>query len=1013
MATDHSPNDVDQNELQPEAEEGSGFTLPFDPLRLVAALLRRWPYMVIVAALLMPAGIGIGLALFKTSYTAEIQLIRRATESGFRANQFGSAFKPGELKVETLVPLMYSVNLLSKIGAQANPPMTAKSLAGALEIVPERRTELIRVALSTKTSAEETARLVNLYAHEVVKLTKEMQKQEAEEASAFLQTEVVDMSRQLDLVSKEVLQFSQEETFIDGDKEIEAYLRDMGNLEMNLQEARIQHNSTTLKIQSLRDALRKHNPVATELKTAQEKLSSLLVQYTEKNPLVIEQQDHINKLTEKLAAYDSPDTDDSAFTGGQISDAIYLDLVKQRSDAESLLNRISKLETMRDNILEKLNKIPGQKLQYARLQARKATLEEMRDIVVARQTEAQVYQENALGYYRLFAETTPESALVSGRGKKVVIAGIGLGGLGFGLAFVLILLLELLDRRILTGNDLQRVSGSPNLGTLAELEQVPSEELEQWAMKHGNKILDALKVKQLEQQEIGFLAAEEQMGKSTFANALGNSIAKRGRKVILITDTALSETPFTLDLSTALSQPEKVLAAFQQSPADTSNLVTIQWPDDFKIDGATRTQFQAAKNQWKSLESSTLLVEIPCQYDTDGILFVETLDKLIWVSKAGLKITPRLAEIMSLIQHSECSLSGCLLNYRKPIFDKIPLFGRFIPPGLLPLAVGLFMSASLTLKATEASAPEHHSSTSKNPPAAAWQQRLTLGPGDVVDIGLYGYPNHFRKNVNVAPDGRISFLQARGIMAQGHTVDELRGLLDQALGEYFRSPRTMIMPREFRSKRYHIMGSVRRSGSYVLDRPVTVIEAVAQAEGIRTGLFDHVTIELADLERSFLVRGNRRMPVDFKALFHTGDLSQNILLEPDDYIYVPSSSSNEVYLLGAVKRPGAIGITTDATVMRMIAVRAGFLRTAYKDKVLIIRGSWVEPETFVLDAAAVLRGEATDFVLEPKDIIFVSERPWVRAEELLDLAARAFLQSATATWAGENIGPLITQPWIQ
>ena len=222
----------------------------------------------------------------------------------------------------------------------------------------------------------------------------------------------------------------------------------------------------------------------------------------------------------------------------------------------------------------------------------------------------------------------------------------------------------------------------------------------------------------------------------------------------------------------------------------------------------------------------------------------------------------------------------------------------------------------------------------------------------------------------------------------------------------------MIMPKEFRSKRYHIMGSVKRSGSYIMNRPVTVIEAVAQAEGMRTGLFDHNTIELADLERSFLVRGSKRIDVDFKKLFHQGDLTQNILLEPDDYIYIPNSSANEVYLLGAVMRPGAIGITTDATVLRLIAVRAGFLKTAYKDRILIIRGSWVEPETIVFDAAAVFRGEAKDFLLRPKDVVFVSEKPWTYAAELLDLAARSYLQSATATWTGENVGPLITQPFL-
>jgi hypothetical protein len=48
-----------------------------------------------------------------------------------------------------------------------------------------------------------------------------------------------------------------------------------------------------------------------------------------------------------------------------------------------------------------------------------------------------------------------------------------------------------------------------------------------------------------------------------------------------------------------------------------------------------------------------------------------------------------------------------------------------------------------------------------------------------------------------------------------------------------------------------------------------------------------------------------------------------------------------------------------------------------------------------------------DFRLQPKDIVYVSRRPWVKAEELLDEAAASFIQGAITTWAGVNVGPII------
>ena len=54
---------------------------------------------------------------------------------------------------------------------------------------------------------------------------------------------------------------------------------------------------------------------------------------------------------------------------------------------------------------------------------------------------------------------------------------------------------------------------------------------------------------------------------------------------------------------------------------------------------------------------------------------------------------------------------------------------------------------------------------------ARWQERLTLGPGDVLNFGLFDSPELARTEVVIGPDGRVSYLQAEGIMAAGLTID--------------------------------------------------------------------------------------------------------------------------------------------------------------------------------------------------------------------------------------------------
>ncbi|MEZ5413301.1 MAG: polysaccharide biosynthesis/export family protein [Opitutaceae bacterium] len=298
----------------------------------------------------------------------------------------------------------------------------------------------------------------------------------------------------------------------------------------------------------------------------------------------------------------------------------------------------------------------------------------------------------------------------------------------------------------------------------------------------------------------------------------------------------------------------------------------------------------------------------------------------------------------------------------------------------------------------------------KDNSAASWRQRYVLGAGDILNFAVYGRPELNRDEVFVQPDGTISYLHAQGIKAAGLTIDELRAEMNAVFRRYYRNAEVMIFPRELRSKRYFILGKVIDNGAYPMDHPITILEAVARARGIETGLFEQNTVELADLPRAFLLRENRRMPVDFEALFFKGDLSQNLELEPGDFLYFPSANTNEVYVLGEVGLPGILGFTANSSVISSITQRGGFTDRSYRQRVLLIRGSLQKPERIVVDTAAILAGRAPDVPLQPKDIVYVSARPWSLVEDLTDIAIGTFLQSMTSAWASSNVGPFITEP---
>ncbi len=282
-----------------------------------------------------------------------------------------------------------------------------------------------------------------------------------------------------------------------------------------------------------------------------------------------------------------------------------------------------------------------------------------------------------------------------------------------------------------------------------------------------------------------------------------------------------------------------------------------------------------------------------------------------------------------------------------------------------------------------------------------------VGPSDVVNLSFYGRPELNRTGIRIAPDGTLSYLQATSVPVDGLTLRHVRELMEERLKQFYNNPRLIITPGELNSKRYVILGKVLDKGVFTLNRPTTVLEALARSRGVETGLSEQRTVELADMERSFIIRKGKRLDVDLARLYYEGDLSQNVLLQDGDYIYIASNVTNEFYVFGEVTQPGTQGMTPRMTVVGAVTRREGFTGDAWQERVLLVRGSLTQPEVRVVNVRDVLKGQEPDVNVEPGDIIYVSARPWRKVEEVLKSALDAFLTSMASTWTGANVPTII------
>jgi polysaccharide biosynthesis/export protein len=121
-----------------------------------------------------------------------------------------------------------------------------------------------------------------------------------------------------------------------------------------------------------------------------------------------------------------------------------------------------------------------------------------------------------------------------------------------------------------------------------------------------------------------------------------------------------------------------------------------------------------------------------------------------------------------------------------------------------------------------------------------------LGADDLVAVKVFGSEEASVERVRIDRSGRLSVPIAGVVNATGLTLDELESLIEMRLRErFFRNPDVSINLLEIESAKITIDGQVAKPGLYPAVANMTLMQAVASAEG---------TKETADLNEVVIFR---------------------------------------------------------------------------------------------------------------------------------------------------------------
>jgi protein involved in polysaccharide export with SLBB domain/capsular polysaccharide biosynthesis protein len=888
-------------------------------------------------------------------------------------------------------------------------------------------------------SPTQVVRLANVYGEQAVAAAQELAEVRGSETRRQIQQKLIAVDEELAQASRQWAEFQRRTTGTDFDGESAAPVRLLTELDRKAEGTRGHLAACDLQIQSLGREIAKLTPA---LVTAREALAQALMRYTEEHPKVKELQAAVESLEAQIVARGAVDDPGIAAWNSPAAVGLYTRVIELKSQKATLINDLEALILQRQQVQAQVKSMPDDQAEHVRLKSQFEALKDQRFVLARRLQETQLTQGTGVLGVRIIEPASRETLSWSDKLKTGVRFGCVSAIMGLFAAALLAIVLPDARRRIRSEGELAEVTQLPVLGTLGDLARMTPLERERWAFRAFTAIRGRLTGTNRDALICGITSATHGEGRSTWINLLAEAADKQGFQVVTISAAhppneiepgAVPDVPVSLSTG---AEPARLLPDIGRlappqplQRRDAALPVASAWNADH------RNQWQQALQQWQSRERLIVFVELPPASMPEAVLLAEGLPNLIWLCCKGTVRTSETRQHLGTLRLARSNLVGCVLN-RTARAAGMVLAGLLASsvlsqettpavPQPVPTAAG---AVNLTNAAALTNASRSLSVASPDQ-LAQWQQRLTFGPGDVFDVSLYEQADSARPSVTVGPDGRINYLEARDVVAAGLTVDELRARLEGILSKFRRAPRVIIIPTAYNSKKYYMLGNVNGKGVYSLDRPVSLLEAIAKAKGFVTTPPALVTATpgsspvtpqqtlwiQADFSRSLLIRRRTdgsygRVVVDFEGLFVQADLGHNIPLEPDDYLFFPPLEQQEVYVLGEVGLPGVMPYSPTLTALGSIASRGGFTERAYKGKVLIVRGSFNRPETFVLNVADIWKAKGLDLPLQNRDIVYVHTKPWAWAQELVEAAAISFVQAVAMGGANNIIFPASPVP---
>lgn len=241
-----------------------------------------------------------------------------------------------------------------------------------------------------------------------------------------------------------------------------------------------------------------------------------------------------------------------------------------------------------------------------------------------------------------------------------------------------------------------------------------------------------------------------------------------------------------------------------------------------------------------------------------------------------------------------------------------------------------------------------------------------LGAGDLITVTVFESAN-LNAEVRVSSRGFVSLPLLDNVEVAGLTAAEAEERIERLYAaKYLHDPHVTVYIKEHVSKQITLVGALVKPGTYdyVSRRRLLDVIAIANGLGAKAGATAYINRSDAKTKQPVTYM------VDLDELIKRGNMEQNLVILGGDVVFVPEAG--QIFIDGAVRKPGTYPISSKMTVAEGVTLAGGLASYADTGSIKLIRymGKGRQREIIKLSYSDLQGGRGDSLVLQDQDIIF-------------------------------------------